>query len=381
MSKRVVFGFHKRFKLSTNHGAEDIMRNQVVEEKFVEFCKKWVTQHDENLQLLLRASREQSLNEAEQQALVSRMTTHIKEYYTVKWAMAREDVLVFYNPVWISTLESGCFWYTGWKPSSVFRLVESIKKKWEVGPRLDDLTELQAKKIEELRLRIRLEEEKVDRDMERQQVTLADRKMMELSRLAARFRREGDSTSAGSKHVDGLVGIALKSLMNGLEKVMKTADCVRLKTMKGILDNLNSKQSIEFLAANSMQLEGNHKRTIRSREDVDAPLQSGIVRVFEQPGIEAPSDEDDFIEVRSKRQMLNDRREQREKEIKAKSQVTKMPRKLRPTSHSTFVSASSNNASGFIFDSKNNVQTSMGSWGNLQLNQQLCDAIGVYLTV
>ncbi|KAK1560646.1 hypothetical protein Q3G72_029192 [Acer saccharum] len=232
---------------------KDIMRNQVVEEKFVKFYEKWVTQLDENLQLLLRASRGQSSNEAEQQALVSRMTTHIKEYYTVKWAMASEDVLVFYNPVWISTLESGFFWYTGWKPSSVFRLVESIKKKREVGPRLDDLTELQAKKIEELRQRIRLEEEKVDRDMERQQVALADRKMMELSRLAARFRREGDSTSAASnKHVDGLVGIALKSLMNGLEKVMKTADCVRLKTMKGILDNLNSKQSIEFLAANFM---------------------------------------------------------------------------------------------------------------------------------
>ncbi|KAK1557579.1 hypothetical protein Q3G72_027444 [Acer saccharum] len=36
--------------------------------------------------------------------------------------------------------------------------------------------------------------------------------------------------------------------------------------------------------------EGNHKRTIRSGEDVDYPLQSGIVHVFEQPGIEAPSD-------------------------------------------------------------------------------------------
>ncbi|KAK1589036.1 hypothetical protein Q3G72_029859 [Acer saccharum] len=82
--------------------------------------------------------------------------------------------------------------------------------------------------------------------------------------------------------------------------------------------------------------EGNHKRTIRSGEYVDAPLQSGIVRVFEQPGIEAPSDEDDFIEVRSKRQKLNDRREQREKEIKAKPRVTKMPRKPRPISQSTF---------------------------------------------
>ncbi|XP_073056386.1 uncharacterized protein [Primulina eburnea] len=69
-------------------------------------------------------------------------------------------------------------------------------------------------------------------------------------------------------------------------------------------------------------------------EDVDAPLLKGIVRVYEQPGIEAPSDEDDFIEVRSKRQMLNDRRDQREKEIKAKSTTTKSE-KIKAKSHTT----------------------------------------------
>ncbi|OIV94717.1 hypothetical protein TanjilG_06180 [Lupinus angustifolius] len=74
----------------------------------------------------------------------------------------------------------------------------------------------------------------------------------------------------------------------------------------------------------------NLKRTMCSEEDV-APLQSGVIRVFEQPGIEAPSDEDDFIEVRSKRQMLNDRREQMEREMKAKSQSAKMPQRSRST--------------------------------------------------
>ncbi|XP_042483548.1 uncharacterized protein LOC122063937 isoform X2 [Macadamia integrifolia] len=87
--------------------------------------------------------------------------------------------------------------------------------------------------------------------------------------------------------------------------------------------------------------EGNLKRNSSSEEDVDAPLQSGVVRVFKQSGIEAPSDEDDFIEVRSKRQMLNDRREQREKEIKAKSRVIKAPRKPRAPSQNV-VSNNSN---------------------------------------
>ncbi|XP_010263559.1 PREDICTED: uncharacterized protein LOC104601792 isoform X2 [Nelumbo nucifera] len=89
--------------------------------------------------------------------------------------------------------------------------------------------------------------------------------------------------------------------------------------------------------------EGNVKQNSSLEEGVDAPLQSGVVRVFKQPGIEAPSDEDDFIEVRSKRQMLNDRREQREKEIKAKSRALKAPRKLCSASQqSIMVSTNSN---------------------------------------
>ncbi|XP_078432595.1 uncharacterized protein LOC144704178 [Wolffia australiana] len=72
-----------------------------------------------------------------------------------------------------------------------------------------------------------------------------------------------------------------------------------------------------------------NKRYESIEEDIDPPVQSGIIRIFKQPGIEVPSDEDDFIEVRSKRQMLNDRREQREKQNKAKSRVLKVPRRPR----------------------------------------------------
>ncbi|KAF8098459.1 hypothetical protein N665_0266s0027 [Sinapis alba] len=140
---------------------------------------------------------------------------------------------------------------------------------------------------------------------------------------------------------------------------------------------------------------------------------------------EGPSDDDDdFIEVRSKRQMLNDRREQREKEIKEKSQASKAFRKPRSTvqnstsaarsnrsppaghvantkqinpvsnrqllapigtpspktdSHGDEKSGSSrdipdqNPASSFVFSNKNkvleNIQTSVGTWSN-QLTEQ-----------
>ncbi|XP_073012206.1 uncharacterized protein [Typha latifolia] len=88
------------------------------------------------------------------------------------------------------------------------------------------------------------------------------------------------------------------------------------------------------------------KRNFRTNEspeeDVDPPLQSGVVCVFKQSGIEVPSDEDDFIQVKSKKQMLNDRREQRERENKSKLRVPKAPRKQRIVS---LVKASSSNPS------------------------------------
>ncbi|KAJ4964443.1 hypothetical protein NE237_024382 [Protea cynaroides] len=103
--------------------------------------------------------------------------------------------------------------------------------------------------------------------------------------------------------------------------------------------------------------EGNLKRNSNSEEDVDAPLQSGVVRVFKQSGIEAPSDEDDFIEVRSKRQMLNDRREQREKEIKAKSRVIKAPRKPRSVLHNAVVSNNSSKTPTSLGEAASNMHS------------------------
>lgn len=110
----------------------------------------------------------------------------------------------------------------------------------------------------------------------------------------------------------------------------------------------------------SQRAEGSLKRNISSEDDVDAPLQSGIVRVFKQPGIEAPSDEDDFIEVRSKRQMLNDRREQREKENKAKSSnMRKAQRKSRPAVQGTSTARSTSRTTSLTAQAPKNVRSAV----------------------
>ena len=216
-----------------------------VGERFSEFFDKWICQLDDYLQQLLRVSKE-SLSEAEQQVLVSKLTAHYKEFYTVKWTAAHEDVLAFYCPVWLSKLENAYSWLTGWKPSMIFRLVESMRTRVPC-PGLAELTEEQLRKIERLRMKIKLEEEKVEREMERPQVAMADRKMVELVRMASRIRN-GELVG----QVDGLVEVVLKGILAGLERVMKAADCVRLKTLKGVLDVLNPSQSVDFLAGTCM---------------------------------------------------------------------------------------------------------------------------------
>ncbi|KAK7332055.1 hypothetical protein VNO80_28802 [Phaseolus coccineus] len=217
-----------------------LMANPVVE-RFSQFYETWTGKLEDILQQLLQVSNQKTevvKTEQELQALVSTVTSHLKEYYTSKWAVAHENVLIFFSPPWLNPLENAQLWMTGWKPSTVFRQVESLKK----GNVLL-MTEEQEKKTEELKMKLKMEEEKVEREMERQQVAMADRRMVQLAKLTSRAR------SAGGE-MDSVAEVAVKEVLAGLERVMKASDCVRLKTLKGVLDLLTPMQSVDFLAAN-----------------------------------------------------------------------------------------------------------------------------------
>ncbi len=70
----------------------------------------------------------------------------------------------------------------------MFKLGNSIRTNGVPSLSLVELTQEQMRKIETLRVKIRLEEEKVEREMERQQVVVVDRKMAELVRLVVRVK-------------------------------------------------------------------------------------------------------------------------------------------------------------------------------------------------
>lgn len=164
------------------------------EEKFSQYYEKWHYQLQLFLPQLIGASRE-SRNHADLQHLVSKLTAHHKEYYTEKWAAAHVDVLPFFSPSWWTPLENAYSWFTGWKPSTVFQLVASVRKTGSIG--LNDLSEDQVKKIEQLRVKIKYEEARIEREQERQQVGLADRKVIDLARFASPVTDDVGATTVG----------------------------------------------------------------------------------------------------------------------------------------------------------------------------------------
>ncbi|RCV44466.1 hypothetical protein SETIT_9G375800v2 [Setaria italica] len=96
--------------------------------------------------------------------------------------------------------------------------------------------------------------------------------------------------------------------------------------------NEASDQSASFRSTHKAPYERSHGGNKKSRtgaipEGDTTLLQAGAVRVVKQQGIEVPVDADGFIEVRSKRQIMSVRREQREKENRSKMRMTKAPRK------------------------------------------------------
>lgn len=219
------------------------MKSQV-EAQFSDFYEKWMSQLEDLLQLVLVVSRDHSQEAANYEAMINKLTAHHKDYYKSKWAAAHQDILAFFAPVWLTPLENAHLWVTGWKPSSAFRLVDSLR-------RIQPLTDEQVEKIEALKVKIKVEEDRVEREMERQQVAVADRRMVELASLERRAKRNGSSAEAAAE-VNGLVEAAMQGLLGGLEKVMKMADCARLKTLKGILDILTPMQGLSFLASKTL---------------------------------------------------------------------------------------------------------------------------------
>ncbi|PKA59783.1 hypothetical protein AXF42_Ash011907 [Apostasia shenzhenica] len=136
---------------------------------------------------------------------------------------------------------------------------------------------------------------------------------------------------------DGLMGIPLRAMgkkgpvLSDSMKPMNegVATYVQSVNAGSIMSKNIRRETMPRSSMPSVNVHGSEDGLSSNRvlEEDDAPLQSGFIRIFNQPGIEASSDADGFVEVKSKRKVLNDKRGQREREANSKNKDVKVIRR------------------------------------------------------
>ncbi|RLN25030.1 transcription factor TGA5-like [Panicum miliaceum] len=161
-------------------------------------------------------------------ALVGAAVDHVATYYEHKARLADRDVVAALDPRWLNPLERTFLWAWGWKPALVFRFVES-GGSGGIGP-------AQRRALEDLHAATAAAERGLDREVAAVQESLAGpRVLAALRRQAPRNGEEADDAVAA-------VGRALRVLL-------RAADALRERTLRGVVGLLSPDQAGAFLAA------------------------------------------------------------------------------------------------------------------------------------
>ncbi|XP_057492749.1 protein DOG1-like 4 [Actinidia eriantha] len=254
--------------------AQAIPKGGPERETFQKFFECWLVQQDQLLQELISASKshhpnpnnnratttesntESSMTESTQlRSLIDRVIEHYENYYRAKSRWAKEDVLAMLSPSWRSTLEDAFLWIGGWRPSMAFHLLysksglqlEAIFDELIRGLRTGDLADLspsQLNRVDELQRTTIRNEKDVTEKMAKVQETLADTSMVELSHAVSDMRRGGDA-DVEEERVESVLG----PKEEGLEEVLHSADVLRLRTLKSVVEILTPIQAVHYLIA------------------------------------------------------------------------------------------------------------------------------------
>ncbi|KAK1361387.1 DOG1 domain-containing protein [Heracleum sosnowskyi] len=215
---------------------------------FQDFYQRWTAQQKHHLDDLVAASQspQRSQNPSYLRDLVKRVVNHYEEYYRNKSHWAKQDVIRMLSPTWTTPLEQAFFWIGGWRPTMAIHLLYS-KSGLQLQERIadvamglatGDLADLNASQIDQvdkLQRRTTVEEREISEKMAKQQGNMADSDMVELA-------HELDDN--GEK-----VELVLRQKEEGLERVLRRADELRLRTLKGVINILTPSQSLHFLVA------------------------------------------------------------------------------------------------------------------------------------
>ncbi|XP_008444975.1 protein ZW2 [Cucumis melo] len=199
-------------------------------ENFADFYESWLTTQRSLLEQLLHVSQITDYKEERQLGLIKQVLAHYQLYHEEISKAVSEDVFRTFSAPWLTSYERTLLWISGFKPSIVFRLVDSAVK---------DLTPAQAASLEELKADVKRKERDLTEAMASLQETVAAPPLVGLARRAGRL-------------VDGEIcemKNAIEELKIGMLGVFYSADLLRGSTMKRVMEILKTDQTLRPLAA------------------------------------------------------------------------------------------------------------------------------------
>ncbi|XP_011075022.1 protein DOG1-like 3 [Sesamum indicum] len=225
---------------------------------FEEFYIRWKEKQNLHLHDLITTATKPSPSSSFP-ALVDRVISHYEEYYRVKSKSIKTDVLLILSAPWKTGLEVAFNWVGGWRPSAAFHLLYSksglqleaklseLTKGVDMGD-LSDLSSAQLSRMDKLQ-RITIQQEReISEKVAKRQERAADWEMVELSHDVSELARTQGGQSNNSKMARA-VDSTLKHKEKDLQLVVQSADNLRLKTLKSIVDILSPIQAVHFLIA------------------------------------------------------------------------------------------------------------------------------------
>ncbi|WVZ01350.1 hypothetical protein V8G54_027419 [Vigna mungo] len=198
---------------------------------FANFHRFWFVQ----LKVMVKDLKDDHTVEA-----MERVMRQHQEYFVEKWEEVERDPLSVFLAPWTTTLERSLHWITGWRPTTIFHLIYTesallfethiidILYGIRTGD-LGDLSSSQFRLMSELQCETVKEENEITEELAEWQESASE--MM-------------------SREMD------MSEKIRELIPIIKKADDLRMKTLKGVVRLLSKQQAMEFLIASGELLFG-----------------------------------------------------------------------------------------------------------------------------
>ncbi|GKE35151.1 DOG1-like protein 3 [Tanacetum coccineum] len=236
--------------------------NNPQRETFDKFFECWICEQNSYLEELVSAAGIHDTNENDDSVLVpliERVVRHYELYYQAKSKWEKHDAISMLTPAWRSKLEDAFLWIGGWRPTLAIHLLYSksgIQFEAKIGDLirglttgdLGDLGHDQISRIDELQKKTIHEERVLSEKMAKQQETIADKSMVELSNAVSEMIRN-ENGGVGNEENEEKIESTLDSKKDGLEELLHMADDLRLETLKAVIEILTPIQTVYFLIA------------------------------------------------------------------------------------------------------------------------------------